>query len=624
MRIFRLLHDLARGETATESGFGAGVRREGKSRFAIQQKFQHGDRIFYAYGRSFSFTEEQELENWFGRFDSNAIGAWAKQADGDLIVIVIDKAKSEVYLVSDRNGTTRAYYATQRGSVIIANSRHQMAALLNSPKISSYDAYTLLTLGYILDPNSLIADASVTMPGTVVTFRKSGMSASCYYDPVNIQTEYFGSEQECVRKLEQSFCQVFEKRLTQGRTPCVLLSGGIDSVAMLKYVKQLHSGRVTTLTHSVQGLYPNELEPARIAARHFGTDHHELLIDPGAAAANYVRVLMDADTSNFSSIQNLATRDYLERLGGLFDVFTGEDTRLHTPSFDSPREIGLFVHRHADVEIARWCAAAAAGLLRLWPGRGPLKNYLNYWVGNLTLREDLKTYILKVMLGFRFPPDGRYTTGKLHERLRAETPDYPPELGLQELYKRHVAFEYRLQYTDDMQCGVSSMTGDSTELHHPFYDWQFVETANRVSYSIGMRPIYTFRTWNKMPVVRKRILRLTVKDAVPKEILYRAKKTCPSLHLLFNSSIGGVVSTILDRWGGALMEALDPEAGEIAQGYINSYRCRTEFHLNQDEDLLWGVLVVCYLATLHQTCLNRSFDLDGELRASQTLAAGWR
>jgi hypothetical protein len=141
---------------------------------------------------------------------------------------------------------------------------------------------------------------------------------------------------------------------------------------------------------------------------------------------------------------------------------------------------------------------------------------------------------------------------------------------------------------------------------------------------MGMRPIYTFRTWNKMPAVRKRVLRLTVKDAVPKQILYRAKKTCPSLHLLCNASVGGVVSIILDRWGGALVEALDPEAGQIAQGYINSYRGRTEFQLNQDEALLWGVLVVCYLATLHQACLDRSFDLDGELRAAHAPAAGRR
>src|ERR1700732_5396935 len=146
MRTFRLVYNLAHGESTTESGFDGGVRRGGQSRLAIQKKFQWGERVFYVYGRSYSFADEKELENWLEGFDPNDIGAWAKQADGDLMVVFIDKAKSEAYLVSDRNGATRAYYAMQRHSIVIANSRRQLASLLDSPRISSFDAYTLLTL----------------------------------------------------------------------------------------------------------------------------------------------------------------------------------------------------------------------------------------------------------------------------------------------------------------------------------------------------------------------------------------------------------------------------------------------------------------------------------------------
>jgi hypothetical protein len=232
--------------------------------------------------------------------------------------------------------------------------------------------------------------------------------------------------------------------------------------------------------------------------------------------------------------------------------------------------------------------------------------------------------MLETILGFRLPPEGAYRHGEFYERIRSAVPVFGPSSDMQEIYKSMIALEYTMQYTDDMHTGISSYTAPATEVHHPFYDWEFIQTTNRVSYAMGMRPIYTFRTWNKMPAVRKRVLRLTVQDAVPKQILYRAKKTCPSLHLLCNGQVKEVIDIILRRWGSSLVESLDPEAGQIAQGYIDSYRARTEFHLNQDEELLWGIFVVCYLATLNQSCLSRSFDLQEELTLSHASASSHR
>jgi len=66
--------------------------------------------------------------------------------------------------------------------------------------------------------------------------------------------------------------------------------GGIDSLTIMKYLKEAYAGKLHSLTYSFKGLHPNELEPARMAARHFGTEHHEVMIDPEDAGAFSSRI----------------------------------------------------------------------------------------------------------------------------------------------------------------------------------------------------------------------------------------------------------------------------------------------------------------------------------------------
>jgi asparagine synthetase B (glutamine-hydrolysing) len=60
----------------------------------------------------------------------------------------------------------------------------------------------------------------------------------------------------------------------------LFLSGGVDSATTLALVSQEAQGRVKTYTVGYDVDTPdNELIQARQIARHFGSDHHELVID---------------------------------------------------------------------------------------------------------------------------------------------------------------------------------------------------------------------------------------------------------------------------------------------------------------------------------------------------------
>ncbi len=617
MQVFSLKLDLRDGAPVQERGFDGGISREGSSRLAFRTKIRKPPYNFYLWGRCYSPAAEEDLKAWLDRFSPASISSWADEVDGDFTVIVFDQNTHEAYLISDRNGCLRAYYAYERNLLCISNLRLEMARLIDSPHISSYAAYQFATMGFIVDPHSLIEGVKTTFPGQVITFRNSGgVVQSAYYSPVQFDVQYLQTESQCISELDSAYRKVFQKRLSEGRTPCVLLSGGIDSVTMLKYLKDACPDNLISVTMSYEGLYPNELEPARIAANHFGSDHHEVIIDPKSTAELLIRMLQ-TDATDPGYLYGLAIASFLEeKLGGEFDAFSGQDTRLHTPSFDNPREIGIYLNRHPEgARIARHLASAISQTLPLWPLNGSHKHYLLYWANNLSPRNDFRNYVLEALTPFHAPVENGHKHGEYYSRLCQEIPDCAADDDLQTVFKKYVSFEYRAQYTDDMNGLNWGLSTSRVELHVPFYDWEAVAASNRIPYHLAMRGNFTFKSWNKMPYVRKRIARALIQDSTPESILYRAKKTCPSSYVLFNSSVGVFARVLLAEWGPLLLDSLDGEVRVIVEAYFQSFLVKEKFELYKDEAVLRKVLQLCYLIVLTRVCTNPSIDLQSELHS---------
>jgi hypothetical protein len=621
MTLFKIKVDLIRGLVLAESGFDKGVSFEGRTRVDIRSCFENQGCRFYLSGRLYSFHTQDELQGWLGRFHASRINTWIREVDGDLVILVVDAKRHEAYLISDRNGPTRSYYHYKGGCLSISNSRRELISLLGSAKISSFPAYQLLTLGYVIDPDSLLEQVAVTTPGQIVRFfARRDPQVYPYFPLVQSDCKYFETDSECVTALDGAYRQLFSKRLGDTRVPCVMLSGGIDSLTIMKYLKEAYAGKLHSLTYSFKGLHPNELEPARMAARHFGTEHHEVMIDPEDAGALFVQNLQ-TDAADGTYLTSFAIRPYLERLGGSFDLFTGQDTRLHTPPFDNPIEIGIYLNRYPEsTYFPRLLGSVASHLLGHWPVDGPFKRYLRYWRSSLRPRGSFKSFVLDALTHFNTPGFNGGARGKFYQALLHELPELRAEDSMQQIFKKYVSFEYRAQYTDDMNCIASTLTGPATEVHCPFYDWQAVEASNRVPYHLGMRGTFTFKTWNKMPYVRKRIARLLVQDAVPQNLLYRAKKTCPHFDLIFSSSMGSTTRQLLQRWLPALLESVDPEVREIIRAYVRVFSSKARFTL-YDEPLLRRVQAICFLATLLQACQKPSIRLDEELVSITQAAA---
>jgi asparagine synthase (glutamine-hydrolysing) len=87
-------------------------------------------------------------------------------------------------------------------------------------------------------------------------------------------------EEECLEELERQLQEAVRIRLISDVPLGALLSGGVDSSIIVALMARVSSSAVQTFSIGFRAEEFNESEYARMVAERFGTDHHELVLDP--------------------------------------------------------------------------------------------------------------------------------------------------------------------------------------------------------------------------------------------------------------------------------------------------------------------------------------------------------
>ena len=199
---------------------------------------------------------------------------------------VWDGRHRRLLLARDRLGIKPLYYV-QSGPMLAFAS--EIKALLAVPGVSrelDADALQLyLTLQYVPGAATLVKSIRRLPPGHLLTWRDGRVEVRQYWDLVLDEGERRldadTAADEFRSRLEESVAQHQISDVPLG----VLLSGGIDSAAVTALLAG-GGGRVKTFTVGFDaGGAEGELAEARVVARHFGTDHHEIVMGPALADA---------------------------------------------------------------------------------------------------------------------------------------------------------------------------------------------------------------------------------------------------------------------------------------------------------------------------------------------------
>jgi len=189
-----------------------------------------------------------------------------------------DHPRERLLLARDRVGKKPLYYTCVDGNLIFAS---EIKALLCHPGVTrQVDVQALadfLSVRYVPGPATIFANIYKVQPGHCLFYEHETLRKVCYWDISFGQTEQRPVE-EYMRGIRQHVRRAVEERLMADVPLGAMLSGGVDSSIIVGTMSQLVNQPVKTFAVGFDEPGYSELPYARLAAEHFGTEHHELIV----------------------------------------------------------------------------------------------------------------------------------------------------------------------------------------------------------------------------------------------------------------------------------------------------------------------------------------------------------
>lgn len=194
-----------------------------------------------------------------------------------------DVRSQRLLLGRDRVGKKPLFFA-RRGSRISFAS--ELMALLQDPEvgrepddraIASYFA-----LQYVPHPLSAIVGVEKLRPASTLTVTAAGISERIYWQLDYTDAPVASRSDDLEERLRQLIWDATKVRMVSEVPLGAALSGGVDSSAVVAAMAQQTAGQVKTFSIGFTDEDYDELRYARMVSDRYGTDHHELVVEPHA------------------------------------------------------------------------------------------------------------------------------------------------------------------------------------------------------------------------------------------------------------------------------------------------------------------------------------------------------
>ena len=484
-------------------------------------------------GEIYNFLElRRELERRGRRFATRsdtevllaAYEEWADAAveriNGMFAFAIWDVARRRLFAARDRAGEKPFYYADVGGSLVFAS---EIKGLLPHPAVSrelDHDAVArYLAFEYVPAPASIFRDVrKLPAAHSLILEPATRPCIQRYWTPRYGHRKGGPTIEQACQNLRSRLVESLRQRLISDVPLGVFLSGGIDSSAIVALLaREVGHSRIKTFTIGFHDASFDESDYARRIAEHFGTEHHQELLDPH----RMIEVLPEI----------------IERL----------DEPLGDPSIVPTYLLSDFTRRHVTVAVggdggdelfAGYPTFTAHKLTRVYDRLMPRVGHAiarklaaRLFVSHRNMSFD---FLLNTFLkGARQPAHQRHVTwiGAFTPEMQRQLWIEPPELDPATLYgcaaeamrevevddemQRALQLYFKLYLQDDILTKVdrASMM-HSLEVRAPFLDVPLMEATQALPARMKIRGLRGL----------KHVLKETVKGLVPDEILARPKK----------------------------------------------------------------------------------------------------
>lgn len=224
-------------------------------------------------------TDTEVIVNLYAEYGSECV----KYLRGMFAFVIWDNRKKQLFGVRDRFGIKPFYYYIDNekfvwGSEIKAiNASYGIKRRLDICALDSYFAY-----GYITGNRSIYNSIKKLEPAhyfILKPFESSYINIQRYWN-INFEPDYSKTEQGWEELIREILLESINMRLMSDVPLGAFLSGGIDSSAVVANMSKSSTQPVKTFSIGFKEEKYNELQYAKLVAKKYKTEHHEMIVEP--------------------------------------------------------------------------------------------------------------------------------------------------------------------------------------------------------------------------------------------------------------------------------------------------------------------------------------------------------
>ncbi len=431
-----------------------------------------------------------------------------------------DERERKLLLARDRVGIKPLYYSFDSRRIVFGSEIKSVITDQSVRRdIDEAGIDVFLTFMYMPGERTLFREVLKLEPGHLLVAQNGRVNVRQYWD-LGFEKRVDGDLAAATAELVDLLGDTIRGHMISDVPVGVLLSGGVDSTALLSFVVEASEKEVETFTVGFDGrAFADERPFARLAARKFGTRHHEMTIsaqefhdflpryvwhmeepvcEPPAIALYYVsrlasehvKVLLSGEGGDeaFAGYQNYRNLMWLERAKRLGWPVTGALAGIlgHVGGFGSSERAKRYSH-----------------LMRM-----PLEQF--YFSRTWNPLSALRRLRVGPNAASGHGGGGMERSSKLIERLFRIVRN-------ESVLNQMLYVDSKTWLPDDLLVKADKMTmANSVELRVPFLDHRVLEFAAGLPDSAKIRGLTT-----------KHILKRAFDGRVPSEILSRPKTGFP-------------------------------------------------------------------------------------------------
>ena len=255
-----------------------------------------------------------------------------------------DAHEQALLLARDRLGKKPLFYARIGGGICFGSEAKVLFQHPEiSPRVDTESIPTFLSYRYVPGRETLFAGIECLPPASWLRVSRDGLMApQSYWDYSFDPPERALPEAQVRERFEELLLDSIRLRRIADVPVGAFLSGGLDSSVVVGLMSRQHPTPLKTFSVGFKtGV--SELDQARIVARAFGTDHHEILVDSGDLIAHIPQVLHSRETpiTNTSDIPiHLLSREARKKVTVVLSGEGSDEILAGYPKYAFEHQIG--------------------------------------------------------------------------------------------------------------------------------------------------------------------------------------------------------------------------------------------------------------------------------------------